>query len=113
MKIKEKYAEIKIIIATNHVSYIKEYIKKYLNNDLLFDVIISADINQIKPDKNFYYYILYKYNINPDELLFLDDNNENIKSASDIGINTFLVYKDTDLFNEIDNIIKINKISKI
>ena len=106
LKIKEKYPEIKIIIATNHVSYIKDYIKKYLDNGLLFDVIISADINQIKPDKNFYYYILYKYNINPDELLFLDDNNENIKSADDIGINTILVYKDTDIINEIDNVLK-------
>ena len=43
--IKEKY-NIKIIIATNHVSYVKEYILNNLDNNYLDDIIISAEINK-------------------------------------------------------------------
>ena len=83
--IKEKY-NIKIIIATNHVSYVKEYILNNLDNNYLDDIIISAEINKIKPQ----------------ELLFLDDNINNINGAKELGINTIKVDKETELLKEIE-----------
>lgn len=104
-KIKEKNNNIKIIIATNHISYVKEYINKYLDIDNLDDSIISAEINRIKPNKDFYQYILDKYNIEPNELLFLDDNIDNVNGAKELGINTIKVDRDTNILEEIDNYI--------
>ena len=95
-KIKEKY-QVKIIIATNHVSYIKDYIINNLDIENIDDIIISAKINKIKPNKDFYEYILDKYNIKNNELLFIDDNIENINTAASININTIKVNKDTDI----------------
>ena len=46
-KIKEKYS-VKIIIATNHVSYINDYIINNLDIENIDDIIISAKINKIK-----------------------------------------------------------------
>ena len=98
-EIKDKYPDIKIIIATNHVSFVNNFIHKYFN--YLDDVIISAEIHKIKPNKDFYEYILEKYSLLPEELLFLDDNIKNIKGAESLNIKTIKVDKDTDLFLEI------------
>lgn len=106
-KIKEKYPNVKIIIATNHVSFARNYIGDAFGVDYLDDVIISAEIHEIKPDKEFYQYILKKYNLLPSELLFLDDNIKNIQSADDLGINVIKVDKNTNILNNI--IEKINE----
>lgn len=99
-KIKEKY-QVKIIIATNHVSYIKDYIINNLDIENIDDIIISAKINKIKPNKDFYEYILDKYNIKNNELLFIDDNIKNINVAASMNINTIKVNKDTDILEKL------------
>lgn len=99
-KIKEKY-QVKIIIATNHVFFIKDYIVNNLDIENIDDIIISAKINKIKPNKDFYEYILDKYNIKNNELLFIDDNIENIKAAASMNINVIKVNKDTDILESI------------
>lgn len=101
--LKEKYPYIKIIIATNHVSFIRNYIGEAFGVEYLDDIIISAEIHRVKPNKDFYEYILDKYNMKPSELLFLDDNVKNINSASKLGINTIRVDKTTNILKEIEN----------
>lgn len=99
--IKSNYPYIKIVIATNHLSYIRSFIEENFDIIYLDDVVISAEINKIKPNADFYEYLLHKFNINPNELLFLDDNIENINGADKLGINTIKVEKNMDLLNEI------------
>lgn len=101
--LKEKYPYIKIIIATNHVSFIRNYIGEAFGVEYLDDIIISAEVHRVKPNKDFYGYILDKYNMKPSELLFLDDNVKNIDSASKLGINTIRVDKTTNILKEIEN----------
>ena len=69
------------------------------------DLVISAEIHRIKPNIDFYQYLLDKYKINPGELLFIDDNKENIDSAKNIGISTIKAEKDTNIIQQIDLII--------
>lgn len=101
--IKKIDKNIKIVIATNHVSYIRQYIKDNFDNKYLDDIIISSEIHEIKPNKEFYRYILNKYDLNPEELLFLDDNESNILGAKAMGINTIKVDKNMYLLKEIKN----------
>lgn len=108
-KIKNKYNDIKIIIATNHVSFVRNFIGEAFGVQFLDDIIISAEIHKIKPNPNFYEHILNKYKIKADELLFLDDNQENINSAEHIGINVIKVDKTTSLSDHIFDFIKDNK----
>ena len=42
------------------------------------DIIIFAEMNKVKLNLEFYRFILDKYNLKPNELLFLDDNKENV-----------------------------------
>ena len=104
-KIKEINENVKIIIATNHLSFVKDFIKESFNIDYLDDIIISAEIHKIKPNLDFYQYILNKYSIESKELLFLDDNINNINGAQILGINTIKVEKDTNLIDEISKFI--------
>ena len=105
-KIKEKYHDIKIIVATNHVSYVKDFIYKNLDKSYIDDIIISAEIHKVKPNADFYNTILDKYKLTPNELLFVDDNQENIDGANKLKINTLKVEKRSKVINEVINILK-------
>lgn len=104
-KTNEINENVKIIIATNHLSFVKDFIKESFNIDYLDDIIISAEIHKIKPNLDFYQYILNKYSIESKELLFLDDNINNINGAQALGINTIKIEKDTNLIDEISKFI--------
>ena len=105
-KTKEINSKVKIVIATNHVSFVKEFINSHFDINYLDDLIISAKINRIKPNLDFYEFILDKYKINANELLFLDDNIENVNGANVLGIKTIKVEKNNDLVSEIEFYIK-------
>lgn len=105
-KIREINSNVKIVIATNHVSFVKDFINSHFDINYLDDLIISAEINKIKPNLDFYEFILDKYKINANELLFLDDNIKNINSANVLGIKTIKVEKNNDLVSEIEFYIK-------
>lgn len=107
-KLKKKYPNIKIIIATNHLSIVRKFIINVFDTNYLDDLVISADIHKIKPDASFYNEVLDKYKINPNELLFIDDNMENIGGAKNVGISTIKVDKNTDIIKEISLIIDNN-----
>lgn len=102
--LRKKYPNIRIIIATNHLSYVKDFINKIFDVD---DVIISAEINKIKPNIDFYQFILDKYNLKPNELLFLDDNIENVEGAKKLGINVIKVEKEINLLKEIEKYMEV------
>ena len=108
-KIKDKYNNIKIIIATNHVSFIRNFIGETFGVDYLDDILISAEIHKIKPNSEFYRFVLQKYKIKPGELLFIDDNVNNINSAKNLGIETIKVDENSNIFDEIEKIIDKNK----
>lgn len=105
-KVKEINSDVKIVIATNHVSFVKEFINSHFDVSYLDDLIISAEINKIKPNLDFYKYVLDKYKIEVNELLFLDDNMENINKAKELGIQTIKVEKNSNLVSEVELYIK-------
>lgn len=50
--------------------------------------LVSGEENTRKPFKEIYELILSRFNLNPAETLFIDDNLRNIDAAQTIGINT-------------------------
>lgn len=53
----------------------------------LFDgVVISADVGLMKPNPAIFSYLLERYNLNPEETVFIDDQKENLKAAKEMGI---------------------------
>ncbi|MBQ8047429.1 MAG: HAD family phosphatase [Prevotella sp.] len=50
---------------------------------------MSYKCKMMKPDEDFFRYVLEKENIQPDETLFVDDGERNVATASRLGIHTF------------------------
>ncbi|MBO5198585.1 MAG: HAD family phosphatase [Lachnospiraceae bacterium] len=48
--------------------------------------IISYTVKRIKPDKEIYRILLERYSIKPEEAVFLDDREENIAAAKELGM---------------------------
>lgn len=101
-KIRKKYPNMKVVVATNHISRVRNYIIENFDVDEIF---ISAEMNKVKPNVEFYEELVKKLNIEPNEILFLDDNKDNVEGAKTVGLNTIKVERNMDLFEKIENYI--------
>jgi putative hydrolase of the HAD superfamily len=59
------------------------------------NVFLSAELGLAKPDPAIFNYVLKKLNIAAENVVFIDDNSDNIRSAKNLGIHTVL-YKGHD-----------------
>ncbi|MGB2579387.1 epoxide hydrolase-like predicted phosphatase [Elusimicrobium simillimum] len=53
-------------------------------------LVVSSDVGEIKPDEKIYKILIEKYNIKPEESVFLDDRADNIETAKKLGFKTVL-----------------------
>ncbi len=104
-KVKEHYPNILVVIASNHIQNIRKYIDKNIGLNRIDDMIISSEIGHNKPNADFYNYILDKYRVLAEDVLFIDDRQVNIVGAEAVGLRTILVNKDTNLWEEISKIL--------
>lgn len=89
-EIKNKYKDVKLFVASNHVSYVKDFIREKYGN--LFDkIIISASLGSYKPKKAFFEALINQAKVKPEEILFLDDRQENVDAALAVGIKAVLI----------------------
>ena len=69
--------------------------------------VISGPLHLVKPDREIYDRLFNDYNIDPNDALYIDDNNDNIEAGKVVGLNTYLFDGDTyKLKDYIINIIK-------
>ncbi len=61
---------------------------------------MSYQVHQVKPDAEIYQTLLGKYGLAPENTLFIDDRENNIRAAEKLGIHTLWLKPDTDLFAE-------------
>lgn len=54
---------------------------------LFDDVFISGKAGMRKPDKEFFRYVLTKIEFAPEQVVFIDDKQENVRAAEELGIN--------------------------
>jgi len=69
--------------------------------------VISCEENVIKPEEEIYKILIHRYNLFPNECVFLDDYLSFLKPAEQMGMYTILVQSDTDLIEEFRKL-KIN-----
>ena len=82
-KLKTQGYKIYMLSNTNEYMY-NNFINKI---EYLFDgIVLSYQIHKIKPYDSIYEYIINKYNLNPEESLFIDDKQKNINTALKFGI---------------------------
>lgn len=75
-----------IFLLSNASSHFYEYSKNYPVMELMDGKIISADHHCLKPEPEIYEILFESFNINPEEALFIDDMEENIRGAQRQGM---------------------------
>ena len=81
-----KDKEYKIYLLSNINDYTVDKIKGSKLFDIVDGYILSYVEHQIKPYKAIYKTLLDRYGLKADECAFLDDNENNIKTANELGI---------------------------
>ena len=72
----------------------------------LFDVIISSyNVRMKKPDPRIYQHTLEKLGIRPEEAVFIDDLEENVKGAEVVGIKGIVFKNSEQCRSDLDNIL--------
>ncbi len=88
----------KIYLCSNAAKSFYIYENEILAFSYLDGKVISADINELKPDKKYFDYVLNKFNLNADECFFIDDSVANIKAAYQCGIDGYWYNGNIDIF---------------
>jgi FMN phosphatase YigB (HAD superfamily) len=58
---------------------------------LIDECMISGEVKILKPHKSIFRYALQKWNLKPEECLFVDDNRVNIHAAIEVGMKGILI----------------------
>ena len=95
----EKKYKLILLSNTNelHMNWVKENIGFYEEFKSYFDAFyLSHEIQLRKPNANIFEFVLNENKIKAEESLFIDDTEENIISASKLGIHTWHLNPETD-----------------
>ena len=93
--IKDKYG-VKVYLLSNISKYFAEHSKEIEIIKDMDGCVFSAVCGFVKPNREIYEHILDKYSLLPEETVFIDDNEANIKGAKDVGIEGYQFKKDPD-----------------
>jgi putative hydrolase of the HAD superfamily len=92
--------DLKLMVISNinssHWTYLKK--QKWDIWDIIDEFILSHEIHLTKPDSKIYDYAIEKAGCKPEEILFIDDGLNNIRSAKELKIETIR-------FVDLDNLI--------
>ena len=64
-------------------------------------IVVSGDEKLIKPDPKIWKVLLERYQLDPEESVFVDDNPKNIEVAEQMGFVTVHITEETNLENEL------------
>ena len=84
-----------------HISWVKQNIESFAEFKSCFDAFyLSHEINFRKPNTDIYEFVLEEHQLQPEEVLFIDDTKENTDAAKSLGINTWNIDpKQEDIVN--------------
>jgi HAD superfamily hydrolase (TIGR01509 family) len=51
--------------------------------------VVSCEVGLIKPEKEIYTLLLERYNLEPEQTMFIDDRKQNVEAAAEVGIVPF------------------------
>lgn len=100
-KLKEKGYKLYILSNFHREAFLeierKCEFKKYFDGK-----VVSYDVKLLKPEKEIYEELLKRYNLNPEETLFIDDTLANTEGAEKLGISTIHLINKEKLKEELE-----------
>jgi len=92
--------------------------RKYNFSDYFVYKFLSYELKYVKPDPNIFYIVLNELSVKPEKIIYVDDNQENIRIAAGIGLKAFLfenakqAYLQINYWLNIMNKTDINRLSE-
>jgi len=97
--VKKFHGKYKLFIFSGNIKSRVEYLEKKYNFRKYFDLeIYSYDYHFNKPRKEFIDVLIEKSELNPQEMIYIDDSEEAIKPAKELGMKT-VVYEIGSIHN--------------
>lgn len=90
-----------IYVLSNACSKFYEYFPKEYDLNFFDGVVVSSDVHIIKPSIEIYNYLLEKYQLNPEECLFIDDRKDNVDGAKNAGMNAVIFDNNYEIIKEL------------
>lgn len=101
---KLKESGYKVYYLSNfHLKAFENVTSKYDFFNIFDGGVVSYEEKLIKPEIEIYNKIIEKYNLNANESIFIDDMEENIEKAKEVGFNTILFKKEEELIVSLQN----------
>ena len=98
--IEELKKDHKVYLLSNAISsYLRKILKDHDLERLFDKIFISAEFKKIKPNPDFFEYVIEDLKLDPKDCVMIDDNPQNIAGAESIGING-IVFKDVNSLKE-------------
>lgn len=91
-----KLAGYKIYLLSNASLRQKEYWPRIAASKYFDGVLVSATVNQVKPNPDIYHTLFNKFDIKPEESFFINDSRPNIVTSRRLGMEGF-VFEDNPL----------------
>lgn len=88
-------------ILSNAAIEFYQYFPRQFDLDLFDGVVVSAEQHMLKPQMEIYRYLLDTYGLKPEECLFIDDREDNVKGAEAAGIKGFVFKGNFDKVKEL------------
>ncbi|SRR5258708_2102252 len=90
-----------VILSNDTKDWMDAKIKRFSLLKTFSKVYCSGNLGVAKPDKEIFEYVLNDLQIEPDELLFIDNQKNNIEAANLLGIKTILFKNKTELISSL------------
>lgn len=85
-----------LYVLSNASDAFYDYFPKFAPLDFFDGIVVSADIHIIKPDIRIYQHLLEIYHLVPKECLFIDDREDNVEGAKQVGMSGEVFRNDYD-----------------
>ncbi|MEI8067885.1 MAG: HAD-IA family hydrolase [Candidatus Shapirobacteria bacterium] len=100
--LKLKSQNIPLICLSNTEALIYPYFKKFIIDPYFDHSILSWQVGIRKPELGIYQKIFDFVQVQPNEVIFIDDKPENVAAAKSLGINALLFENNQKLLQDID-----------
>lgn len=104
-KLKKTYT---VVLCSNApTGYVESILKEHGLEDIFEQTFISSQLGCKKPEHAIYEKVIRTLDLSPQELLFIDDNIENIRAAQAINVDTLLFQSPEQIEKKISDNIRI------
>ncbi len=101
--IRQSHLKLKTALCSNYSDRLRPSLDvKWKVADAFDVIIISCEVGYIKPERQIYQMTLEKLDLQPSDVIFIDDNQKNVEGACAMGMNAILFKKTSQTIAEIN-----------